>query len=58
MNAGGATGDATFLLRAMLSAGFAPGEAAFGFIGQNFFHDRLSSVVIIIIHFASVRTLS
>ena len=29
---GGATGDATFLLSAMLNAGFAPGEAAFGFI--------------------------
>ncbi len=29
---GGATGDATFLLRAMLDAGFAHGEAAFGFI--------------------------
>lgn len=29
---GGATGDATFLLDAMLNAGFAPGEAAFGFI--------------------------
>eukprot|EP01052_Picozoa_sp_SAG31_P019955 SAG31_NODE_1479_length_8180_cov_7.141684_6_plen_435_part_00 len=29
---GGATGDATFLLGAMLNAGFSPGEAAFGFI--------------------------
>ena len=29
---GGATGDATFLLQAMLQAGWASNEAAFGFI--------------------------
>jgi microcystin degradation protein MlrC len=29
---GGATGDATFLLRALLAAGFGAGEAAFGYI--------------------------
>ena len=29
---GGATGDATYLLRAMLNAGFGPREAVFGFI--------------------------